>query len=91
MEVDVVRIVELFLLDMALTLKEPCLGVLDLRHRVQQFPAGSRTDVLDQRLVIERNLSVETEPAAYFLQKINHLLGIDVEGVQVLIDREPQR
>jgi hypothetical protein len=91
MEVDIVRIVELLLFDMTLALEEPGLGMLDLRHGVQKFPAGSCADVLDQRLVIERDLSVETEPAAYFLHKIDHLLGIDVEGVQMLIDREPQR
>src|SRR6202042_2931006 len=77
--------------DMALALKEPGLGVLDLRHGVQKLPAGSRPDVLDQRPVIEGSLSVESKPAGDLFQEIDHLLGIDVEGVQMLIDREPQR
>jgi len=49
---------------------------------------GRDTNLLNQRLVIEGDLSVEAEPAADFFQKIDHLLGVDVEEVHMLIDRK---
>lgn len=58
LKVDIIRIVQLLLFDVTLTLEEPSLGVLDLRHGVQKLPAGSRPHILDQRLVVERSLSV---------------------------------
>jgi len=50
---------------------------------------NSSTDVVDQRLVIEGRFSIERKPAAHFLQQIDHHLGIDVQRVEMLIDREP--
>jgi hypothetical protein len=47
MEIDIVRVVELLLLDVALALKEAGVRVLNLRHGLQKVSAGSGTDVLN--------------------------------------------
>src|SRR5271170_4356725 len=52
-QIDVIRIAEVFLLDLPLTLEEPCVGMLDTRHGLQQVATDGGTDVLDQGLVIE--------------------------------------
>jgi len=81
MEVDIVGVVELLLFNGALALKEPGLGVFDLRHGVKKVSASGSADVLDQRLMIERRLSIEGKPAAHFIQQIGQLLGVDVQRV----------
>jgi hypothetical protein len=47
-KVDIVRIAEVLLLDLPLTLEEPCVGVLDASHGLQQVTADGGTDVLNQ-------------------------------------------
>jgi hypothetical protein len=89
MEVDIVRIINLLLFDVAKALKEPRFGMLDLRHGVQQLSAGGSTYVLDQRLVIERSLMIESKFAVDFRQEIDHLLCVNVEEVEKFVNRKP--
>jgi hypothetical protein len=52
--------------------------MLDTRHGLQQVATDGGADVLDQGLVIEGRFSGETRSAAYFLHKIDQLLGVDI-------------
>jgi hypothetical protein len=75
--------------DLAGSASQPGFREFDLHHGLQKLLGGAGTDVLDQRLVVEGYLSIEGKPGAHFLQQIDHLLGINIEEVEMLIDREP--
>lgn len=52
--VDIVGVEKLLFLELVLGLEEPCLGMLDLRHRGQDVTAGRGADELDQSLLVGR-------------------------------------
>jgi hypothetical protein len=76
--VDLIGIAEVLLFDLPLTLEEPCVGMLDTCHGLEQVTTDGGTDVMDQRLVIKRRLSIDGKSAAPFLQEIDQLLGADI-------------
>jgi DNA-binding transcriptional LysR family regulator len=53
--------------------------------------AGCRANVLDQGLAIEHRLAVDGALAAQFFQQFYHSLNAQIELIEVLIDRKPQR
>jgi hypothetical protein len=87
-QVDVIGVAEVLLLDLPLTLEEPCVGMLDASHVFQQVTTNGGTDVLDQGLVIKAGFSMEAK-FSQLPQQIDQLLGVDVQEVEMFIDGKP--
>ena len=86
--IDIVGIAEALLLDLPLTLEQPCVRVFDPDHELQKFSTDAGADVLDQALVVDRGLLIEGKLAADLIQLVQHALGVYVEEVEILIDRK---
>jgi hypothetical protein len=86
-EVDVIGIAKGFLFELAPTLEEPPVRMLDPGDRLQKLPAGPSADVLDQRLMVDGGLPIEAKSIAHILQQVDHLLRVKLQGIQILINR----
>ena len=90
-DIDVVRVTQLLLFAALLGLKEPGFGVLDASHRLHDIQADYSASILNQRLVVEKGFRFDGKLAAQLFEQLDHLLGAQIELVEMLIDRKPQR
>jgi hypothetical protein len=86
--IGIIGIAKALLLDLPLTLEEPCVRVLDPGHELNNFLADAGTHVLDQAWVVCRGFLIEGELAGDLVQLVHHALGVYVEEIEILIDWE---
>ena len=78
MKVNIIRIVEPFLLHAALSRDDPRIGNLNLIHGLEDLLADTGTDLLNQQSIISGRLFPNFKPPVKLLQQIDHLLGMHV-------------